>query len=130
MSHGATTAKDVVKASFPLLIQRPDLAQHFNCGGSGKSGSILLDPVEKRNFIGTNVHKAMQIACRKVEAAMTGKDFKTILSDYIKWSSQLKGGMAYETKRGEKDGHKDTSASGTSIKHECSDSEPESAKFE
>ena len=133
MSHGGTSAKDVVKASFPLLIQRPDLAQHFNCGGGGKAGSVLLDPVEKRNFMDTHVQKAMESACRKVEPALTGPKFKTILSDYIKRSSQLKGGMAYDQKRIGKEGLQNTSASATSQKRDgsgSSDSERESENGE
>ena len=102
-------------------MQRPELAQLFNCGGGAKAGSVLLDPPEKKNIMGTRFQKILEQACRQVEPTLTLQQFKTILSDYIKRSSQLKGGMAYKRKIVEKHLHKPKSTENNS--HSSSDGE-------
>ena len=52
------TAKDVLNKVFGEVIARPSLAQHFNCGGVAKAGSVLgelSEPLDKRNIMGSKV---------------------------------------------------------------------------
>ena len=50
---------DIVLKCLSKVIQRPQLAQHFNCEGKGKAGSLLHKPADKRNFIGTECQKCL-----------------------------------------------------------------------
>ena len=70
------------------VIQRPQLAQHFNCGGSTKQGTVLAQPTDKTNFMGTQ--------CQKL----------------LLRSSGLKGGAAYKAKKTETDNKSNVAASG------------------
>jgi len=97
--QGGNTATDVLKHAFPVVIGRPVLAECFNCGGAVKSGSILKDPEEKRNIMGSEMQMLLEMACRRSEPNLTPPQFKTYLSDYLKRSSALKGGLLHKTKQ-------------------------------
>lgn len=56
--HGARCEGDFVCKGISYLIQRPQLAQLFNCGGNPKGGS-KVEATEKRNFMGTQCQKAI-----------------------------------------------------------------------
>ena len=58
-SLGGSHANDAVLKCISKLIERPNLAETFNCGGLAKAGSLVLTPSQKHNFIGTECHKTL-----------------------------------------------------------------------
>jgi hypothetical protein len=56
---GGRDPNDVVARCLGSVIQRPQLAQHFNCGGHSKAGTVLDHPTEKENFMGTHTQKIL-----------------------------------------------------------------------
>ena len=98
-SKGATTSKEVLNKAFGEVIARPSLAEHFNCGDVAKAGSVLGEPLEKRNIMGTKVQKTFQQCCEAVDSSISPQGFKTLLSDLLKRSSAMKGGSSWQAKK-------------------------------
>ena len=98
-SKGATTAKEVLNKAFGEVIARPSLAERFNCGGVPKAGSVLGEPLEKRNIMGTKVQKIFQQSCEAVDSSISPQGFKTLLSDLLKRSSAMKGGSSWQARK-------------------------------
>jgi len=97
-ARGGKTVSEVLRYTFPAVVARPALAENFNCGGAAKCGSVLQDPREKRNIMGTMVQQLIEQACRRVDSNMTYNGFKSTLSEFLKRSSQLKGGNYFKAK--------------------------------
>jgi hypothetical protein len=89
---GGKTAQEVLRFTFGLVIRRPSLAQYYNTGGAVKSGSVLGDTQPKRNIMGTKFKSLLMQACKRVEPDLSMARFKTYMSDFLKRSSQMKGG--------------------------------------
>lgn len=98
ISQGGKNGSDALKMAFPFVVGRPVLAEQFNCGGKSKSGSVLKDPEEKRNIMGTRTQIILEQVCRHAEQDMSPSKFKTYLSEFLKRSSQLKGGSHHKLK--------------------------------
>ena len=58
-SLGGRTENDMVLKCITKVIQRPQLAQHFNCGGTARAGTLLVKPTDKHNFMGTQCQKML-----------------------------------------------------------------------
>ena len=58
-SLGGRTKNDIVLKCISKVIQRPQLAQHFNCGGSTKPGSLIQDTENKQNFMDSHWQKIL-----------------------------------------------------------------------
>ena len=86
---------EILKNGFPQVVARPALCENFNCGGPAKAGSVLTEPVEKRDFTATQVNRCIKLVALELEPALTDVQYKTKLTAYLKRASSLKGGKAY-----------------------------------
>ena len=98
-TQGGKDANGVIKNVLPRVIARPVLAENMNCGGATKGGSVLPAPKDpKRNIMGTKFQVLLEKACQRVQPDLTPRLFKTLLSEYLKRSSSMKGGAQYKLK--------------------------------
>lgn len=97
-SKGGKSATEVLKHAFPAVIARPALAENYNCGGAVKTGSVLQEPHQKRNIMGSKIQMLLEQACQRAQPELSSQQFKTLLSDFLKRSSQLKGGSHHKQK--------------------------------
>ena len=97
-SQGGTDAKSLIGHALPVVIARPALAENFNCGGPTKPGSVLKEPAEKKNIMGTKFQECLERVCKNLEPDLSAPKFKTLLSEFLKRSSSVKGGSLYKKK--------------------------------
>jgi len=98
MSQSGPDAKSLISHALPLVIARPALAENMNCGGPSKAGSVLKEPAVKRNIMGTKFQQCLERACKNIEPSLSTQKFKTLLSEFLKRSSSVKGGTLYKMK--------------------------------
>ena len=97
-SQAGADAKSLICHALPVVMARPTLAENFNCGGPTKPGSVLKEPSEKKNIMGTRFQQCLERVCKNIEPDLTAQKFKTLLSEYLKRSSSVKGGSLYKKK--------------------------------
>ena len=98
-SLGGRDANDLVARCISSVIQRPQLAQYFNCGGYMKAGSVLEQPIEKHNFMGTHTQKVLLQVLKKAYKSENLRSLRSKASDILKRSSTLRGGEYYKKKK-------------------------------
>lgn len=99
MDVGSCDTNDLITTSISSLIQRPQLAQYFNCGGHPKAGSVIKQAGDKHNFMGTNVQKNLFHVVQKEYGKEDLRSFQSKVSDILKRSSTMKGGEHYKKKK-------------------------------
>ena len=101
---GGKSAQDVLRLTVGLVVSRPGLAQCFNTGGALKHGSVVGEPEAKRDIMKTTVQSLFLKACKCAEPELSPAKFKTIMSDFLKRSSGMKGGNRFNKHHESADG--------------------------
>ena len=99
-SLGGRDANDLVAWCVASVIQRPELAQYFNCGGTAKGGTVIRQAMRKENFMGTHTQKTllcMYIDQRKYDNYQDDWKHQSVNVKRLNNSLELKKGFHHKT---------------------------------